>query len=43
MPTDRTCPDCGKMLFVKKGKNMLVCADRKCGYKCEHEEAKDQD
>ena len=29
----KKCPNCGKMLFRRKGKNPgLVCADRACGY-----------
>ena len=35
MPTAELCPDCGKMLFRKKGKNLLVCADKDCSYKRE--------
>ena len=34
-PTNEKCPNCGKMLFRKKGKPMLVCADKACGYKKE--------
>ena len=32
MPTSETCPKCAKMLFRKKGKNLLVCQDKDCGY-----------
>ncbi len=32
MPMKQTCPDCGKLLFRKKGKNLLVCHDTDCGY-----------
>ncbi len=32
MPTKETCPQCGKMLFRKKGKSLLVCHDSACGY-----------
>ena len=32
MPTKETCPNCGKMLFRKKGKSLLVCHDTACGY-----------
>ena len=39
MPTRETCPDCGKLLFRKKGKNLLVCREKSCGYRCESEEA----
>ncbi len=37
LPTAEKCPDCGGMLFRKKGKNLLVCADKACGYKREVE------
>ena len=33
MPTNEHCPDCGKILFRKKGKNILVCAEKGCGFK----------
>ncbi|MDY3785929.1 MAG: type I DNA topoisomerase [Eubacteriales bacterium] len=33
-PTNKKCPKCGKMLFRKKGKNVLFCHDRSCGYSC---------
>ena len=32
MPTSELCPDCGKMLFRKKGKSLLVCHDTECKY-----------
>ncbi len=32
MPTKELCPQCGKMLFRKKGKNQLVCHESDCGY-----------
>ena len=32
MPTDKKCPTCGKTLFRKKGKALLVCHDESCGY-----------
>ena len=32
LPTKEVCPDCGKMLFVKKSKNALICHDKDCGY-----------
>ena len=32
MPTNEKCPQCGQMLFRKKGKPMLVCHDASCGY-----------
>ena len=37
MPTKELCPSCGKMLFRKKGKNLLVCHERDCGYSREIE------
>ena len=38
MPVKENCPQCGKMLFRKKGKPMLICHDKDCGYKREVEE-----
>ena len=35
MPTNEHCPECGKILFRKKGKNLLVCAEKGCGFKKE--------
>ncbi|MBQ7336347.1 MAG: type I DNA topoisomerase [Clostridia bacterium] len=35
LPTSELCPNCGKMLFRKKGKNLLVCHEEGCGYSCE--------
>ena len=32
LPTNECCPQCGGMLFVKKSKNLLVCAKDGCGY-----------
>ena len=32
MPTNEACPTCGQMLFRKKGKALLVCHDKSCGY-----------
>ena len=43
MPTAEKCPNCGKILYRKKGKNLLVCADKDCGYKRETEQAIDKD
>ena len=37
MPTNESCPQCGKMLFRKKGKPMLVCHEKICGYSREAE------
>ena len=35
LPTVEKCPDCGEMLFRKKGQAMLVCHKSNCGYKRE--------
>ncbi len=35
MPTNEVCPQCGKMLFLRKNRNMLLCHDKKCNYKKE--------
>ena len=35
MPTNEKCPDCGKMLFRKKGKDLYVCHEKDCGYKAD--------
>ena len=35
MPTGEKCPDCGNMLFRKKGKPIVVCHEKNCGYKRE--------
>ena len=32
MPVGEKCPDCGGMLFRKKGKAQIVCHDKACGY-----------
>ena len=37
MPTGEKCPTCGQMLFRKKGKALLVCHDKSCGYSREVE------
>jgi len=39
MPVSEKCPQCGKTLFRKKGKALLVCHDKDCGFKRESEEA----
>ncbi len=33
LPTDEKCPQCGGMLFRKKGQNLLICHNKECGYK----------
>ncbi len=37
MPTAEKCPACGEMLFRKKGKPLLVCHSKPCGYSREVE------
>ncbi|MBE6547670.1 MAG: type I DNA topoisomerase [Ruminococcaceae bacterium] len=32
MPVNEKCPDCGEILFRKKGKPILVCHNEKCGF-----------
>ncbi len=32
LPTAENCPQCGRMLFRKKGKPLMVCHDKACGY-----------
>jgi DNA topoisomerase-1 len=39
MPVEETCPDCGELLYRKKGRSaMLVCHKEGCGYKKKVEE-----
>ncbi len=33
LPTNEKCPDCGGMLYRKKGQPTLVCKENGCGYK----------
>lgn len=33
LPTSERCPDCGEMLFRKKGQAMMICHNEACGYK----------
>ena len=35
MPLAEKCPSCGRMLFRKKGKALIVCHEKDCGYKRE--------
>ena len=44
LPLNEKCPDCGEILFRKKGQSMVVCHNKSCGYKRaieSTEEAKD--
>ena len=43
MPTNEKCPKCNNILYRKKGKNLLVCADKSCDYKRETESQTDKD
>ncbi len=43
MPTTENCPDCGKILFRKKGKNILYCAEKGCGFKKDAEPMVEQE
>ena len=36
MPVNEKCPTCGKLLFRKKGKSLLVCHDKDCGFSKEY-------
>lgn len=42
MPTNEACPNCGKPLYIKKGKQQLVCKDKSCGYKRDLPEESDK-
>ena len=33
LPVNEKCPDCGELLFRKKGQPMIVCHNKACGYK----------
>ena len=33
LPLNEKCPDCGEILFRKKGQAMVVCHNKACGYK----------
>lgn len=32
LPTKEKCPECGDILFKKKGKNIIYCKNEKCSY-----------
>ena len=38
MPTAEKCPECGEILFRKKGQNVYFCHNKSCGYKKEVKE-----
>ncbi len=42
-PTPEKCPNCGGMLYHKKGKPYLICKTEGCGYKREAENEEGQD
>ena len=33
IPQTEKCPDCGSMLYRKKGKDYVFCHNKDCGYK----------
>ena len=33
LPIAEKCPDCGEMLFRKKGQSVIVCRNKECGFK----------
>ncbi len=37
LPLNEKCPNCGEMLFRKKGKNQNICHNKSCNYKIETE------
>ena len=38
MPTNEKCPDCGELLYRKKGQSIVFCHNKSCGFKKEVEE-----
>ena len=38
MPTSEKCPDCGELLFRKKGQNIIFCHNKSCNFKKDAEE-----
>ena len=38
MPTNEKCPDCGEILFRKKGQSIIFCHNKSCNFKKEIEE-----
>ena len=43
MPVNENCPNCGKPLYHKKGKNQLVCHDEACGFSKAYTAPKDEE
>ena len=41
LPTNEKCPQCGEMLYQKKGRAFLVCKKEGCGYKREITDSSD--
>ncbi len=41
LPTNEKCPQCGEMLYRKKGRALLVCKKEGCGYKREITDSSD--
>ena len=44
LPLDQKCPLCSEILFRKKGKDLIICHNKACGYKAEYkkEDAEDE-
>jgi DNA topoisomerase-1 len=38
MPVNEKCPDCGEILFRKKGQSVCFCRTKGCGFKKEIKE-----
>ena len=42
IPTEEKCPDCGDMLLRRKGKKVLYCRNKECGYKADEKETTEE-
>ncbi len=42
LPVNEKCPECGEPLYRKKGQAMLVCHNKKCGFKKAIESTEDE-
>ena len=43
LPLNEKCPDCGKPLFMRKSRSLVICRDKKCGYKREEAVASEEE
>ena len=41
MPTNEKCPECGEILYRKKGQSIIFCHSKSCGFKKEAEDVED--